>query len=146
MKIYKATRTVHFINYRIINEYTVCHLFLVVIFEEFIEKFFKILPIRNSGVSDKNIKYPLIEFLFFFLSIIIFLIQLFAIFVFHEFIELNCFELNKNTKKNIIKRQEQDSLLIQDEIDNDDLFDDENEEEKKEEEQKIEIIEKQNNL
>ena len=82
-----------------INYFTVCHLFLLFpviefstnIKQEILNKF-GIVPLLIINICD------VLEFIFFL--------------VFLEIIELNCFGLNKYTKKNIKKRAEEDIDLL----------------------------------
>ena len=82
-----------------INYFTVCHLFLLFpiiefstnIKQEILNKF-EIIPLLIINICD------VLEFIFFL--------------VFLEIIELNCFGLNKFTKKNIKKRAEEDIDLL----------------------------------
>lgn len=83
----------------IINKYTVCHLFLFEQNKEIIQLY---LFFHVWGNADEEYKF------IFIISIIVLVLEFFAILVFIECIELNCFELNKNTKKNILGREIKD--------------------------------------
>ena len=83
-----------------IKFYTVFHIFILLIF---IEGDFYRYPLKDSKL---------------YVNIILFLFLLIMILVFSENIELNCFGLQKYTKKNIIRRASTDYLN-----DNDDLND-----------------------
>ena len=101
----------------IINKYTVCHLFLFEQNKEIIQLFlfFRALVILHDEI-DKEYKY------LFIILIIVLVLEFFAILVFIECIELNCFELNKNTKKNILRREIQD--LIDNNVNDSDILND----------------------
>ena len=83
----------------VINKYTVCHLFLFEQNKEIIQLYLFFHAWENA---DEEYIY------IFIICIIVLVLEFFAILVFIECIELNCFELNKNTKKNILGREIKD--------------------------------------
>ena len=99
----------------VINKYTVCHIFLFQINKEIILyslQLYSIFYILTKGLRieignlDESSDY--IKLIISIIYIIVLSLIFFTILVFLEFIELNCFGLNKNTKKNIMKREIED--------------------------------------
>ena len=78
-----------------IQNYTACHILIILIFD-----------FEVTFLLDSEIKWR------FNLNVIIFVMILFMLLVFNEIIEINCFGFQKNTRKNISKRAELDSLNI----------------------------------
>ena len=90
-----------------INYYTILHYFIFILFlNVFIDNVFELMYI--------------FEIFNLTMLIITSLIEIFAIFVFYENIELNFWGLNINLKRNIISRAENDTYLYLDENDEDD--------------------------
>ena len=84
-----------------INKYTVCHSLILVGNQE-------ILNLVTLVLKYKIDKIDIIYYVYYFILI-------FGYLVFLEFIELNCFGLNENTKRNIKKRSNEDSPMLNDE-------------------------------
>ena len=84
------------LNYVIINEFSVCHSFLLIQITQIIEN--AIILSLDFGSSDKTYDI-LLAFIFVFFALNIFFILLFL-----EIIEINCCNINYNTKKNIAER------------------------------------------
>ena len=84
----------HLFFYVTMKEFSAFHIFLILIFEDgyLYDIFF------NYDAPAKNIKWKL------FANIIIFFILFFMLLVFTEIIEIDCFKMAKNTKRNIAKR------------------------------------------
>ena len=78
-----------------IKHYTIFHIYIILIVYE--GEFFR------YKIDNKDIRIM-------YLDIILYLLFLFMILVFTENIELNCFKLQKYTKRNIIKRAKKDFL------------------------------------
>ena len=101
-----------------INKFTVCHSIILIGNDDLINFVFFVFFSIQSGIIVINVIY-------FSIIIICFL-------VFLEYIELNCFGLSKNTKRNIRKRANEDSPMLNFENqinngDNDDNDDNDNE-------------------
>ena len=92
-----------FIQMKIIDDFTIFYIFILIAFDEFIVNIMKIEDFDS------------IELI---VSIIIFILKMFAILVFVEIIELNFCGLNTNLKKNIIDRGINEINLIYDISDN----------------------------
>ena len=84
------------LNYVIVNEFSVCHSFLLIQITQIIEN--AIILSLDFGSSDKTYDI-LLAFIFVFFALNIFFILLFL-----EIIEINCCNINYNTKKNIAER------------------------------------------
>ena len=84
----------HLFFYVTIKEFSAFHIFLILIFEDDIlyDIFFE------YDKTTKNNKWKL------YANIIIFFILLFMLLIFTEIIEIDCFKMAENTKRNIIKR------------------------------------------
>ena len=95
-------------NYIIINNYTVCHLSLFTQNGNIITLFN--MNNKKNGLNDSIFIYAV--------NLIINVLELIFILILVEIIQLNCCGLNKNTKKNIMKREAEDRALINDEINN----------------------------
>ena len=117
----------------IINKYSVCHLFLFVQNKEII------ISSIIFRIKIKNDKTNNVQFL---LELIFVIFEIFGFLLLLEFIELNCCGLSENTKKNIKKREIEDSSLLNKDILNTSetsLIEDIIEEEKKEDKNIIEL-------
>ena len=118
------------ITYVIIHNFTVCHLFLFIQNQEF-----------TAGIYSEILKKGNVFFIV--LIIISYILEIFTILVFQENIELNFYDLNKNTKQNIQKRANNEAPILNAENNNessDENDDDAEEEKNNDEEEKNEEI------
>ena len=93
-----------------IQKYTACHCLIILIFD-----------VEITFLLDFKIKWRFI------LNITFFAIILFMLLVFNEIIEINCFGFQINTRNNISKRAQLDSLNINENNENyEDTFENEN--------------------
>ena len=82
------------------NYYTVCHIFILIQTEDFSQSVSQKIQTNSGGIWN--------IFLISFFGFLEFFITL----VFLEIIEIGCFGLNKNTKKSIKKRAEEETKLL----------------------------------
>ena len=103
----------HLFFYVTMKEFSAFHIFLIIIFED--EILYDII-FKYDEVKKKD-KWKL------FVNIIIFFILFFMLLVFTEIIEIDCFKMAENTKRNITKRSSNIDPEIPKERNNSDLND-----------------------
>ena len=117
------------LNYTTINEFSVCHSFLILNVSE-------LYGVASPNGNSNNIKDIFGDFIMIIIKFGFFVINTFLVLLFLELIELNIFNLSDNTKQNIEQRAILDKQMLDicDEESSDDEIEstETNEEEKKE--------------
>ena len=108
----------------VINNFTVLHIFLFELNKDYFQSILMYSIIYFYFEKQLGKKHTTnFIYISIFIIILIFILEIFIVLVFLEYIEFNCCDLNKNTKRNILKREKEESAKLNNEINDNNIND-----------------------